>query len=124
MPSDEYAPIVRGGLKLKGSKPAGISKNKKKKPKPKETEAQSSKTALQKALEDEDASAGKEMGRGEGKEGEEADQAELRELETRGDDGKTASERQYEEMRRKRVCCPLPISSTYRIPLICNLVWL
>merc|ERR1712093_155816 len=82
MPADEYAPVVRGALKLKGSTPSGIKK-KKKKPKISDTEASSSKkSALQSALEDEDA---------------------LRELEERGGDGKTASERAYEEMRRKRL---------------------
>ena len=30
MPSDDYAPVVRGGLKLKGSAPSGIKKKKKK----------------------------------------------------------------------------------------------
>ena len=55
MPADEYAPVVRGALKLKGSTPSGIKK-KKKKPKISDTEASSSKkSALQSALEEEDA---------------------------------------------------------------------
>lgn len=105
MPSDEYAPIIRGGLKLKGSKPAGVTKKKKRPKAPKDASASTSrdgeadKSALQKALEDEE----KEIARGDDGEG-----VDLRELETRGDDGKTASERQYEEVRRKRVCSPPP----------------
>ncbi|KAE8452544.1 hypothetical protein EG329_000447 [Mollisiaceae sp. DMI_Dod_QoI] len=111
MPSDDYAPIVRGALKLKGSTPSGITKKKKKKPKTTSSDAETSdakKSALQKALEEEDASASPDMihrkkdDKGEGGEegGEEED---LRELEDRGGDGKTASERAREEMRRKRL---------------------
>ncbi|KAL2068950.1 hypothetical protein VTL71DRAFT_15288 [Oculimacula yallundae] len=116
MPTDEYAPVVRGALKLKGSAPSGIKK-KKKKPKTHDSEASttnsSKKSALQSALEEEDAESskvvikGKGVGKGEGEsgegEGEEMDESELRELESRGRDGKTASERAYEEMRRKRL---------------------
>jgi len=106
MPADEYAPVVRGALKLKGSTPSGIKK-KKKKPKISDTEASSSKkSALQSALEEEDAESSKAIakkGKGEAAE-EELDEEALRELEERGGDGKTASERAYEEMRRKRVC--------------------
>jgi protein FAM32A len=104
MPADEYAPVVRGGLKLKGSKPAGITK-KKKKAKPKESEA--AKSTLQKALEDEDASTSNDnrvaKDGDEGEDGNGMSEAQLKELESRGGDGKTASERQYEETRRKRV---------------------
>ncbi|KUJ15398.1 DUF1754-domain-containing protein [Mollisia scopiformis] len=91
MPSDDYTPVVRGALKLKGSTPSGITKKKKKKtPKPApESEASTSKqSAFQKALEEEDASTKED---------------DLRELEERGHDGKTASERAREEMRRKRL---------------------
>ncbi|KAG4429313.1 hypothetical protein IFR05_015197 [Cadophora sp. M221] len=108
MPSDEYAPVVRGALKLKGSAPSGIKK-KKKKPKTSETEASNStkKSALQSALEEEDAESSKTVVKGKEKseEGveEELDEVALRELEERGGDGKTASERAYEEMRRKRL---------------------
>ncbi|KAG4421925.1 hypothetical protein IFR04_004904 [Cadophora malorum] len=105
MPADEYAPVVRGALKLKGSTPSGIKK-KKKKPKISDTEASSSKKcALQSALEEEDAESSKAIakkGKGEAAE-EELDEEALRELEERGGDGKTASERAYEEMRRKRL---------------------
>jgi len=105
MPADEYAPVVRGALKLKGSTPSGIKK-KKKKPKISDTEASSSKkSALQSALEEEDAESSKAIakkGKGEAAE-EELDEEALRELEERGGDGKTASERAYEEMRRKRL---------------------
>jgi len=105
MPADVYAPVVRGALKLKGSTPSGIKK-KKKKPKISDTEASSSKkSALQSALEEEDAESSKAIakkGKGEAAE-EELDEEALRELEERGGDGKTASERAYEEMRRKRL---------------------
>ncbi|CZR58051.1 uncharacterized protein PAC_07941 [Phialocephala subalpina] len=108
MPSDDYQPVVRGALKLKGSGPAGITKKKKKKPKSTtDVDASSSKTsALQKALEDEDSAAGKELVKRKNKseeEGEEMGKEEPRELEERGNDGKTASERAREEMRRKRL---------------------
>ncbi|KAH6711175.1 hypothetical protein DL95DRAFT_378036 [Leptodontidium sp. 2 PMI_412] len=110
MPADEYAPVVRGALKLKGSAPSGIKK-KKKKPKTSESEASSStkKSALQSALEEEDAESSKAVvkgkGNAKGEDGveEELDEVALRELEERGGDGKTASERAYEEMRRKRL---------------------
>ncbi|KAH7336438.1 hypothetical protein BKA65DRAFT_479343 [Rhexocercosporidium sp. MPI-PUGE-AT-0058] len=108
MPADEYAPVVRGALKLKGAAPSGIKK-KKKKPKTSDSEASSStkKSALQSALEEEDAGSSKAVvkgkGNGEGGREEELDEVALRELEERGGDGKTASERAYEEMRRKRL---------------------
>ncbi|PVH88656.1 DUF1754-domain-containing protein [Cadophora sp. DSE1049] len=108
MPADEYAPVVRGALKLKGSAPSGIKK-KKKKPKTSDSEASSStkKSALQSALEEEDAESSKAVvkgkGKGEERAEEEMDEEALRELEERGGDGKTASERAYEEMRRKRL---------------------
>ena len=114
MPADEYAPVVRGALKLKGSAPSGIKK-KKKKPKTSDAAASSSKkSALQSALEEEDAESSKAITKkrkGEGSE-EDLDEEALRELEERGGDGKTASERAYEEMRRKRVCflLLLPVS--------------
>jgi len=89
-------------LKLKGS---GISKKKKKKAKPSD-ESSEKKSAIQKALEDEDSAVGKEVvkskGKGKEEDGDEEGQG-LRELEERGNDGKTASERAYEEMRRKRL---------------------
>jgi protein FAM32A len=100
MPADEYSSVVRGGLKLKGG--SGVTK-KKKKSKAKLADGEK-KDAIQKALEDEDASTAKEIEKrkveGDGEGEEEGD----RELEERGNDGKTASERAYEEMRRKRVC--------------------
>jgi protein FAM32A len=84
MPSDEYAPIVRGGLKLKGSKPTGVEKKKKKK---KATAPESSSTKQEALAEGE----------------EQLDEEKLKELDPRDNNGKTASERAYEEMRRKRV---------------------
>lgn len=116
MPSDEYtSSTIRGSLKLKGrSKPEGVKK-KKKKSKPSVTDGESS--ALQKAVEEEDtlaAGSSKDVAKSKRKEKErseegeeELDEERLRELDPRGGDGKTASERAYEEMRRKRVC-PLP----------------
>jgi len=106
MTSDDYASAVRGGLKLKGTaKPAGIKKKKKKdKHKDTEAESESKKTALQRALEEEDAGTSKELvGDGNGNE-EEMSEDQLKELEEKGRDGKTAAERAYEEMRRRRVC--------------------
>jgi protein FAM32A len=89
MGSDDYSSAIGGGLKLKGAKPAGINKKKKKnKSKDKVTEgaSESKKSALQKALEDEEADV----------------RAEDSEEGSMGD-GKTEAERKHEEMRRKRV---------------------
>ncbi|RFU34634.1 hypothetical protein B7463_g1727, partial [Scytalidium lignicola] len=100
MPSDDYTPVVRGGLKLKGAaKPAGITKKKKKKKEGKDSDSQTQ--AIQKALEDEDVGSSKLVESEEGTV--EMDDAALRELEERGGDGKTAAERAHEEMRRKRL---------------------
>jgi len=112
MPADEYSSVVRGGLKLKGSTPSGISKKKKKdKKKPREAadgeKRESKNDALRKALEDEDEAIVRARDKGEGGGEEEGD----RELEDRGNDGKTASERAYEEMRRRRVSCSLSFFS-------------
>jgi protein FAM32A len=122
MPSDDYASTVRGSLKLKGSKPDGIKKKKKKPRTTTDTEASSEnkKSVLQQALEDEDAEGSKDVVKGkrmgDGEEGaEELDEEKLRELDPRGGDGKTASERAYEEMRRKRVCCSL---SSFALELV------
>ena len=114
MPGDEYTSTIRGGLKLKGAKPSGVTKKKKKPKAPKESDSRAEaegsggeKGALQKALEDEDAETSRHK--------DEPSEAQLRELDPRGDDGKTASERQYEEMRRKRVRLLLPtLLSTLR----------
>jgi protein FAM32A len=108
MPADEYSSVVRGGLKLKGSAPSGISKKKKKdKKKPSEAadgeKRESKNGALRKALEDEDEAIVRARDKGEG--GGEWEEEGDRELEVRGNDGKTASERAYEEMRRRRVSC-------------------
>ncbi|PBP16188.1 DUF1754-domain-containing protein [Diplocarpon rosae] len=110
MPGDEYASVVRGGLKLKGGAPTGIPKKKKKKSKAaSESEASSAskKSALQSALEDEDAGSSQAIvrrkERSQDGNGMDLDEERLRELEGRGGDGKTASERAYEEMRRKRL---------------------
>lgn len=93
MPADEYASTVRGGLKLKGGAPAGIKK-KKKKPK---TSTSDTKSALQAALEDADT----DLVKGKSKDG--VSEEGLRDEEDGQADMKTASERAYEEMRRKRL---------------------
>ncbi|KAK2629888.1 hypothetical protein QTJ16_000708 [Diplocarpon rosae] len=105
MPGDEYASVVRGGLKLKGGAPTGIPKKKKKKSKAaSESEASSAskKSALQSALEDEDAGSSQAIVRRKERSqdcnGMDLDEERLRELEGRGGDGKTASERAYEEL--------------------------
>jgi protein FAM32A len=115
MTTDDYAPAVRGGLKLKGSKPSGVVKNKKKK-KAKDpsttTSADAEKaggessSAIQKALEDEDAATRQRST----EEGGGLSEHELRDLEKRDHDGKTAAEKAYEEMRKKRVSpCRAPL---------------
>lgn len=101
MPTDEYAPTVRGGLKLKGSKPAGIEKKKKKK-KSSSVPSSSEPASTSKDLTTTTTST-KPTSK---EEEEEIDEEKLRELEERGGDGKTDSERAYEEMRRKRVGFP------------------
>jgi protein FAM32A len=108
-PSEDYIPVVRGALKLKGSAPSGIKKKKKKPKNPaNESSSSSKKSALQQALEDEDAATSTDLVKGKNKDDqEELDEEKLRELENRGNDGKTASERAYEDMRRRRVCSTL-----------------
>jgi protein FAM32A len=105
MAGDDYTSAVGGGLKLKGSKPSGVTKKKKKKDKPKDTDG-STAAALQKALADEERAAATEnTGDVRGEDGEEYEPG----------SGKTEAERKYEEMRRKRVC---PV---FRIPQIFSL---
>jgi protein FAM32A len=104
MPADEYSSVVRGGLKLKGSAPSGVSKKKKRdKKKPREAADGEKNDALRKALEEEDEDEAIVRARDKGEGG--GEEAGDRELEERGNDGKTASERAYEEMRRRRVSC-------------------
>jgi len=114
MPADEYTPVVRGALKLKGTAtPSGITKKKKKKAAKHDDPSASSaaqNSALQKALQEEDAAAATAEIAGAGgtsggkAAGEGLSEEELRELESRDSDGKTAAERAYQEMRRRRVC--------------------
>jgi len=109
MPSDDYTSTSRGSLKLKGSTPSGIKKKKKKDKSKLSVVAEggaAADSALQKVLADEDTSTMKGHDDKKGERDEELDETQLRELETRDGDGKTASERQYEEMRRKRVRIP------------------
>ncbi|KAF4631027.1 hypothetical protein G7Y89_g7107 [Cudoniella acicularis] len=103
MTSDDYAPIVRGGLKLKGAKPTGVTKTKKKKKDKLSTNPQDPSSSTSKDVSKTKKDAEKEGGKeGEGEE-EELTEEQLRTLEERGGDGKTASERAYEEMRKKRL---------------------
>lgn len=99
MPSSDYTPTTRGGLKLKGSSTA-ISKKKKKSKKPKAVDEE----ALSRAVDEnvEKPKAAEEEG--------EDKELDLRELEQKGHDGKTATERAWEETRRKRVCYILILS--------------
>ncbi|RDL41240.1 uncharacterized protein BP5553_01219 [Venustampulla echinocandica] len=112
MPSDDYAPIVRGGLKLKGAAAGVTKKKKKKKSKSSSSESKALETALkdrddERRVEEQDGAVRKkEKDTREGGEddGEEVDGQDMRELEHRDpNDGKTASERAYEETRRKRL---------------------
>jgi protein FAM32A len=109
MPGDEYTSIS-GGLKLKGSKPSGISKTKKSKKakaKPSKPGDESIPDIVVTETQNEDGGADKKEG----------DDAASRETDSKDEDGKTASERQFEEVRRKRVCAPsIPsISGVVRI---------
>jgi protein FAM32A len=104
MPSDDYTSAIGGGLKLKGSKPSGITKTKKKK-KDKlksvgeagEASAASSSTEITKP-ESENATKSRKA---EVSDDVEAD--ELLSLEEEAYGGKTETERKHEEMKRKRV---------------------
>jgi protein FAM32A len=112
MGSDDYSAAVGGGLKLKGSKPSGVTKKKKKdKDKSKSNvEADDPRAAaLHKALADEEKASAEEQ-LDVGKEGEEEDYD--------AGSNKTEAERKYEEMRRKRVCFLPPM----RYPVLCLLL--
>ncbi|CAG8982108.1 hypothetical protein HYALB_00003200 [Hymenoscyphus albidus] len=103
MPSDDYTPIVRGGLKLKGSSSAGIKK-KKKKDKSKTSTGATKEEALTKAIENKDTEKTEKDDEDEVYRGEDGEELDLTTLEQRSaNDGKTASERAYEENRRKRL---------------------
>jgi protein FAM32A len=103
MPGDEYASVVRGGLKLKGGAPAGVKKKKKKSKAP-STSTESKSSALEAALGDEDpnSSPSKDIVLKKGK-GKAPEDDELVPEDDDHEDLKTASERAHEEMRRKRV---------------------
>lgn len=120
MPTDDYASTARGGLKLKGgNKPTGIEKKKKKKKAPPaapDASTSQKETALAKALADEDATATTGA--------EELNEAQLRSLEEVGGDGKTASERAQEEMRRRRVCLHPSCVSCCLDPLRWGSTWM
>lgn len=100
MASDDYSAAIGGGLKLKGSKPSGVTKKKKKdKSKGKPDPDDNKTSALQRALADEDPGA---------KDGTARAASEARSVGNEDEDyepgsSKTEAERKYEEMRRKRV---------------------
>ncbi len=96
MPSDEYATVVHGALKIKGVAPSGVKKHKKKRDKNKKPKSEGEVEAIEKAVV-------------EGEEG-------MKELETKSADGKTAAERAYEEVRRRRVCLFYLFISLLSIP--------
>jgi protein FAM32A len=103
MGSDDYSAAVSGGLKLKGSKPSGVTK-KKKKSKPKDTD-DSKATATQSTLADEERAAAAESSAG-ATGAQEGDGNEEEEYEPSS--SKTEAERKYEDMRRKRVRAGFP----------------
>ena len=96
MAGDDYSAAIGGGLKLKGSKPTGVTR-KKKKSKPKNSD-DSTTAALQNALADEERAAAAEKALVEERQ---AGAAEEEDYEPGS--SKTEAERNYEEMRRKRV---------------------
>jgi len=96
MPNDEYKTAIGGGLKLKGSKPSGVSKSKKKKKSKKAEESDSVK--LQDALAEEDRKA-----LAEDEDAEKSGKKVAIDEEGDIDDGKTPAQRRHEEMRRKRL---------------------
>jgi len=108
MPSDDYTPVIRGGLKLKGSKPTGIKKKKKK----------SSTTPSQNPSSTKPEDSTKPTAEEITGEEDELSDSKLRELDPKDDSGKTASERAYEEMRRKRVRTPF---RSQTLPKICSI---
>ena len=95
MTGDDYSAAISGGLKLKGSKPSGVTKKKKKEKKNKDD---STATALQNALADEEQAAAAEKTHAEEQQAEAADEEDYE-----PGSSKTEAERKYEEMRRKRV---------------------
>lgn len=95
MPGEEYNSAVGGGLKLKGSKPSGISKKKKK-----SKIAKTDGTNGSRETETSDRAKKKDAIR------EDIGEDELARLEDEAyaqDNGKTEAERKHEEMKRKRV---------------------
>lgn len=100
MAGDDYSVAIGGGLKLKGSKPSGVTKKKKKdKSKPKD---KSTISALNSALADEEQAARKDAEKERGQDT--VDERGEDEEEYEPGSSKTDAERKYEEMKRKRVC--------------------
>lgn len=107
MPTDDYSSAVGGGLKLKGSKPAGVTK-KKKKDKTKLARVDASKEVADTGLHADIKRSGTIE--------DSIDEAELSRLEDEAyapGHGKTETERKHEEMKRKRVSLALILSSCF-----------
>ncbi|TVY12514.1 Protein FAM32A [Lachnellula arida] len=110
MPSDDYTPTVRGGLKLKGSAPTGIKKKKKSKTSTITTTSTSTSepttsTTLQNPPTEETPSTSTSSSNPPHDPNHDPTQnLNLKTLEQKSSsDGKTPSERAYEETRRKRL---------------------
>ncbi len=105
MPVEDYTPVTRGGLKLKGGAPMGVKKKKKKEKRQEKEEPSGSRRreAMEKAIGDEerddDRTPGKEMAMN-------AEEEVGHLSDGQGQDevvSKTESERAAEELRKKRV---------------------
>jgi protein FAM32A len=115
MPSSDYKNAIGGGLKLKGTKDAGVDKKKKKKkPKP-EAESENSK-ALVKTTEGEDAVDGEDESAVQKALADEEKEDDVSASNRREDEvkeyGKTEAQRRHEERRRKRVSTKFVLSLT------------
>lgn len=115
MPSSDYKNAIGGGLKLKGTKDAGVDKKKKKKKPLPEAESENSKalvTSAEKegAVEGEDESSVQKALAHE--EEQEDDSASKRREDEVNEYGKTEAQRRHEERRRKRVSTKFVLSLT------------
>ena len=108
MPSDDYASIARGPLKLKGSK---VTKQKKKSKKEKEKVSSDAERALTTAVDDDVEKKRRRENEGEGGElGNDTTAADERASGAEEeDDTKTEAERRFAEAKRKRVCLSSPL---------------
>jgi protein FAM32A len=92
MPTDDYTPITRGSLKLKGVKDSKIDKKKKKKKKTEDSDSISKSAEVVASDKDGEDALG-------------AEGSAEKPPTTHTGAGKTEAERRHEEMRRKRVRC-------------------